>query len=443
MVLGNRQDMVDSLVNGSSLYLSSESTIDLICTRFMSMTNTLEFVDAFNITGRYRTTPDGYFPGQSATGVTTDTSISEEEALYWPGIHKTGTERVTLGDYIKPLDYANITQIVAGSLTLTGALTVGAISFGKTTKWNPDATIVTNPDTDGKKDSVITDVIKMPMNATFNNFNGTTVTDNTVYMNYQFVNRVVTGYMDMVMYYNSVNLGSTIYPIYDRDNPSCQYAVNQDVIVAGDGYKFKTGQSMTFDLSVGFPTGNTRFNVGQYVVIITGAGNTLNEYKKYQHSSGTISDIAVATSKNMIYGVVTAYTPGGTPSVTITTLYYRQWCRQSGIIAGESALTGLANEIKIITAMPFLLPAPKSRIPNFGAYGQVDAVNCQKITTRVYAGGVDDPLGNSHGIFFSDIGIDAVSVSGRNSYFNGVDTISPFTFLTIEPNLANSIDLDI
>jgi hypothetical protein len=308
-------------------------------------------------------------------------------------------------------------------LTLAGILTVGGIQFAKTTTWSPDTTIITNPTTDGLKSSIITDVISLPMDATSENQSGTT-TPKRVFLNYQFTNRVITGYLDMVTNY-SMSGFNIIHPIYNEVTPSCQYAYNTNSITLGRGWFWKAPQTITFIDSDNIqPTGNRTFNVGQYVVI-TSTGVSPADYKANQHLGNN--------NHNMLYGVVTAFS-SSPYSIEIDILYYRYWSRASGTypIAGSVPLTGYLN---IITAMPFLLPAPKSRI-TAGAHPSSTNLLVQKVYSRGNPEGVTVP---EQGIAFSDIGIDAVTSNGAK--FNGIDTIQPFTFLTIKPSSDNSIDL--
>lgn len=124
VVLGNKSNMLASLGH-SNPYLAGYSTIDLICTRYLSLTNTLKFEEAFDILGKYRTIPFGYYPGLDPSTYANSTSYSSSVEM--PGIHKTGSVGVTLGDEVTSLDSAYISAIYAGSLTLTGALLVGSV----------------------------------------------------------------------------------------------------------------------------------------------------------------------------------------------------------------------------------------------------------------------------------------------------------------------------
>lgn len=432
VVLGNKQDMMNSVEeHGDLLYQSGKSTIDLICTRFMSMTSTLRFENAFDIIGKYRASnPDNYYPGEDATGVTIDGSIPVSTTRM-PGIHKIGSMPITLGDQNVPLDYAYIDTITAGSMTLTGALTIGGIRFAKTTSWSPDYTAISSVPTsatDGQKSSIITDVISLPMNATSDNSGGTS-SSKRAYLKYQFINRLVVGYMDTVTNYNSASPNQIIYPIYSESTPSCSFVT---ISPAPTIWTWKAGQTLTYtgEVDKGIPTQNAVFNVGQYVVL---TNQTPIQYLPYQNIGAT------SANSNMMYGVVTSFTASSATyiSITIEILYYRMWSRNALYTVGNQPVTG---NIRIITAMPFLLAPPNNRL----AYPTESTIytGCHRVRTQtqdsVY--GVNNTI---RGICFGDIGIKA---DDAGATFNASDAIMPFSYLTITPNnqvqpLGNSIDM--
>lgn len=435
VVLGNRHDMIDTVIPGDPIYPTGKSTIDLIATRFMSMTNTLEFVEAFKIQGKYNTNPLGYFPGQNPSDPAYITEVYPGDALTMAGIHKTGTAQITLGDYAEYLDYAYIKNITANSLTLAGALTVGAVAFTKTTEWAPDQNTtgvapLPAPTTDGPKSSIITDVISMPTNVTSRNYPGYGSINpiNTVFLHYQFTNRVVTGYLDMVTTYASSGTG-IIRPIYNLATPSCEYVYNNNNITLGANWYWKSDQTLTFtdaihDMRAGPGTTSKVFNKGQYVIITTNNVNP-STYMRYQHASG----------ENMMYGIVTDYV-GSPYSLTIRIIYYRVWNRNSGLYPTIGSMP-LTDQVHIITAMPFLLPPPNNRINIDNQTNLTDGILCERHLSR-YNNSRTGLYSEVKGVCFSDIGIDANASYGN---WAGADTIQQFTYLTIKPDTAHSIDL--
>jgi hypothetical protein len=256
---------------------------------------------------------------------------------------------------------------------------------------------------------------------TKNQDNDTNIT--TVYMHYQFVNNVVTGYLD-VSVGKPITDTLTIYPVYSSASSSCQYAVNADTIDASDNMFWNANQpDLTFNLNTG--VGVIQFHVGQYVIIRKNSPTPFAEYKQYQGKG--------INGTNMMYGIVTAFNET-TKTITIKVLYYRYWSRSSGSV-GSTILTGTPGSIQIVTAMPFLLPPPTRRITSYPSSDNelwVDTVH-SRYSQRV---------GSLYIPRFTDIGIDIQSTSNTGwNYSTTAETLKQFTFLTINPTAQNSIDL--